>query len=217
MSGIDKMTKMLLAMLQGTVVSLEVFILTLLFSIPLAAVICAGRMSKFKPLSSLVNVVLLVVRGTPLMLQIICVYFVPIYVFDVSLDRFVAAIIALSVNYACYFSEIYRGGFESIPHGQYEACKVLGYSGPQTFFHIICPQVIKRIVPPMGNEVMTLVKDTALVQIIGLVELLHIAKTTASSNVSVLPLLYCGIFYLVMNAIVSIIFNILEKKLAYYK
>lgn len=217
MGGIDKILKMLNSMLSGTVVSVEVFLLTLLFAIPLAVVICAGRMSRLAVLREFVKIILLIVRGTPLMLQLICVYFIPGQVFGLKLDRFVAAIIALSVNYACYFAEIYRGGFESVPVGQYEACKVLGYTPAQTFFHIICPQVVKRIVPPMGNEVMTLVKDTALVQVIGVVELLQISKTTSSRLFSTAPLFIAGIFYLAMNALVVFVFNKLEKKLSYYK
>lgn len=228
MSGIENVKKMLLSMLQGSLTSLEIFFLTLLFAIPLAMVICAGRMAEpkkhkgfVKGLVSFINwfvkILLLIVRGTPLMLQLICVYFIPANIFGFSFNRFVAAIIALSFNYACYFAEIYRGGFESIPNGQYEACKVLGYSKPATFFHIILPQVIKRIVPPMGNEVMTLVKDTALVQVIGVVELLQISKTTSSRMFSTTPLFVAGLFYLLMNALVVLAFSKLEKKLSYYK
>lgn len=217
MNGIDKILKILNSMMQGTVVSIEVFFLTLLFAIPFAILICAGRMSRFFVLCEFVKLVLIVVRGTPLMLQLICVYFIPGQVFGLTLDRFVAAIIALSLNYACYFAEIYRGGFESIPVGQYEACKVLGYTKTQSFFHIVCPQVIKRIVPPMGNEIMTLVKDTALVQVIGVVELLQISKTTSSRLFSTVPLFIAGLFYLIMNTLVALSFNKLEKKLSYYK
>ena len=218
--------KMLLAMAEGSVVSLEVFFLTIIFSIPLAMVIAAGRMARNKPLSSSVNLLLLVVRGTPLMLQLLVVYFGPgIFInwlnsfgFDVNFrwNRFPAAIVALSVNYACYFAEIYRGGFESIPKGQYEACKVLGYSRFQTFFRIIVPQVVKRIVPAMGNEVITLVKDTALVSVIGVGELLLVAKERQSALFSFTPLFIAGVFYFVMNAIVSLVFNKIEKKLSYY-
>lgn len=218
--------KMLLAMAEGSVVSLEVFFLTIIFSIPLAMVIAAGRMARNKPLSSSVNLLLLVVRGTPLMLQLLVVYFGPgIFInwlnsfgFDVNFrwNRFPAAIVALSVNYACYFAEIYRGGFESIPKGQYEACKVLGYSRSQTFFRIIVPQVVKRIVPAMGNEVITLVKDTALVSVIGVGELLLVAKERQSALFSFTPLFIAGVFYFVMNAIVSLVFNKIEKKLSYY-
>ena len=217
MNGTASVIKMLHTMMQGTVVSIEVFFLTLLFAIPFAVVICAGRMSRVFVLREFVKLVLIVVRGTPLMLQLICVYFIPGQVFGVKFDRFVAAIVALSLNYACYFAEIYRGGFESIPVGQYEACKVLGYTKSQSFFHIVIPQVIKRIVPPMGNEIMTLVKDTALVQVIGVVELLQISKTTSSRLFSTVPLFIAGAFYLVMNSLVAFAFNKLEKKLSYYK
>lgn len=216
MNGVVNM-KTISMMLEGTRATLEIFFLTLLFSIPLATVICAGRMSKNLILKNVAKFVLLIVRGTPLMLQLITVYFFPKILFKLSYDRFVAAIIALSINYACYFAEIYRSGFESIPKGQHEACKVLGYSKSQTFFHIIVPQVIKRILPPMGNETMTLVKDTALVQVIGLVELLHVSKGEANRISSIIPLFVAGLFYLAMNAIVAFAFNKLEKKLAYYK
>lgn len=213
-------------MLSGSAVSIEVFFLTLVFALPLAAVIAMGRMSKLKPLSASVNLLLLVVRGTPLMLQLLVVYFGPGIFFNwlrsfgfdvrIRLERFPAAIIALSVNYACYFAEIYRGGFESIPKGQYEACKVLGYSQPQTFFRIVVPQVIKRIVPAMGNEVITLVKDTALVSVIGVGELLLVAKERQSALFSFTPLFIAGVFYFVMNALVSLTFSKIEKKLSYY-
>ncbi len=219
---------MILIMLQGSVVSLEVFFLTLLFSLPLALPIAMARMSKNGILSQIANVFMLIIRGTPLMLQLIVVYFGPgIFViwlnkrFGLSIrlnwPRFVAAIVALSVNYAAYFAEIYRGGIESIPRGQYEACKVLGYTKAQTFFRIILPQVIKRIVPAMGNEVITLVKDTALIQVIGVGELLHVAQTSSSRLFSTTPLFIAGVFYFVMNWAVSVGFRLLEKKLSYYR
>ena len=219
--------KMLKAMLAGSVTSLEVFFLTLLFAIPLAMIIAMGRMSKNKPLSGATNLLLLVIRGTPLMLQLLVVYFGPGIFFnwlrslgyEVNLrwERFPAAIVALSLNYACYFAEIYRGGIESIPKGQYEACKVLGYNRSQTFFLIVVPQVIKRIVPAMGNEVITLVKDTALVSVIGVAELLLVAKERQSALFSFTPLFIAGVFYFVMNALVSFGFHKLEKKLSYYR
>lgn len=222
----EKYIKMLKAMLDGSVTSLEVFFLTLLFSIPLALVIAFGRMSKNKALSGTTNVFLLIIRGTPLMLQLLVVYFGPgLFVrwlvskgFDVSFkwNRFVAAIVALSINYAAYFAEIYRGGIESIPKGQYEAAKVLGYTSNQTFFRIVLPQVIKRIIPAMGNEVITLVKDTALVSVIGVSELLLVAKERQSSLFSFMPLFIAGALYFLMNWIVSICFQKLEKKLSYY-
>lgn len=220
MNGTDKIVDMLKVMMQGTVISLQAFIFTLLFAVPLAALICAGRMSKLKVVKYPVQLLLLIVRGTPLMLQLITVYFVlpmALSSLGIKIDRFVAAVIALSINYACYFAEIYRGGFESISHGQYEACTVLGYNRWQTFIHIICPQVIKRIVPAMGNETMTLVKDTALVNVIGISELLIVSKKMASSMANILPLFIAGAFYLLMNAVVAFAFNKLEKKLSYYK
>ena len=219
--------KMLKAMLHGSATSLEVFFLTLIFSIPLALPIALGRMSKNKILSGTTNVFLLIMRGTPLMLQLLVVYFAPgLFVRHLNSlgynaafkwDRFTAAIIALSVNYAAYFAEIYRGGIESIAQGQYEAAKVLGYTRVQTFFRIILPQVVKRIIPAMGNEVITLVKDTALVSVIGVAELLMVAKERQSALFSFAPLFIAGIFYFIMNWGVSIAFTRLEKKLDYYK
>ena len=222
----ENFKKMLLAMLEGSVTSLEVFALTLLFAIPLALPIAFGRMSKNKLLSGSVNVFLLIIRGTPLMLQLLIVYFGPgLFVrwlesFGYTLvfrwDRFTAAIVALSINYAAYFAEIYRGGISSIPKGQYEAAKVLGYKSNQTFFRIVLPQVIKRITPAMGNEVITLVKDTALVSVIGVAELLMVAKERQSALFSFTPLFIAGVFYFVMNWGVSFCFNKIEKKLSYY-
>lgn len=222
----DRYIKMLHAMLNGSVTSLEVFFLTIIFSIPLALPIAMGRMSRHKALSSTTNVFLLIIRGTPLMLQLLVVYFGPgLFVrwlisrgYDVSFrwNRFAAAIVALSINYAAYFAEIYRGGIESIPKGQYEAAKVLGYTPSQTFFRIVLPQVIKRIVPAMGNEVITLVKDTALVSVIGVSELLMVAKERQSAMFSFVPLFIAGVFYFVMNWVVSICFQRLEKRLSYY-
>ena len=219
---------MLLVMLKVSGVSLEVFFLTLLFSIPLALPIAYGRMSRNKFISGVTNVFLLIIRGTPLMLQLLIVYFGPgLFInglnstFNAGISfhwpRFVAAIVALSINYACYFSEIYRGGIESIPKGQYEASSVLGYTSSQTFFRIILPQVVKRIIPAMGNEVITLVKDTALVSVIGVMELLMVAKERQSALFSFMPLLISGIFYFLMNWVVAFAFRKIEKKLAYYK
>lgn len=205
------------SMLGGTWVSVEIFFLTLIFSIPLAVFFCGARMSKFFPLKKAAQFFLLLIRGTPLMLQLICVYFIPGILWGRSLDRFAAAIIALAVNYAAYFAEIYRGGFESVPQGQREAAKVLGYSKAQSFFHIVVPQVIKRIMPAMGNEVITLVKDTALVTVIGVVELLHVAKSASNRVFSTVPLFVAGAFYFIMNGIVTWAFAMIEKKMSYYK
>lgn len=222
----ENFKRMLLAMLEGSVTSLEVFALTLLFAIPLALPIALGRMSKNKLLSGSVNVFLLIIRGTPLMLQLLIVYFGPGlfvrwlesfgYTLAFRWNRFTAAIVALTINYAAYFAEIYRGGISSIPKGQYEAAKVLGYKSNQTFFRIVLPQVIKRIIPAMGNEVITLVKDTALVSVIGVAELLMVAKERQSALFSFTPLFIAGVFYFVMNWGVSFCFNKIEKKLSYY-
>lgn len=211
------MRNLIPSMLDGTAVSVKVFFLTIIFSVPLAVLLCAARMSRNPVLRVLTKWFLLLIRGTPLMLQLICVYFIPGLLLGRGLDRWTAAIVALSVNYACYFAEIYRGGFEGIPLGQHEAAKVLGYSRSQTFFFIIVPQVVKRIIPAMGNEVITLVKDTALVQVIGVVELLHVAQSASNRIFSTVPLFIAGAFYFIMNGIVQWTFNFLEKKLGYYK
>lgn len=210
------MQKLLLTMLQGTLTSLEVFVLTLLFAVPLGMIFALGRMSKNKVLSSLVNFILLIVRGTPLILQLIFIYFAPYYLLNLSWDRFTAAIVAFAINYACYFAEIYRGGIQSIPKGQYEAASVLGFTKGQTFFKIVLPQVVKRIIPAMGNEVMTLVKDTALAQTIGVAELFRVAQNAASRQFSTVPIFIAGVFYFVMNWGVHYIFQRLEKRLSYY-
>ncbi|HBG65890.1 MAG TPA: polar amino acid ABC transporter permease [Treponema sp.] len=211
------MGKLLAAMLKSTGVSLEVFFLTLLFSIPLALLICAGRMSRLRPVSWLTGVFLLVIRGTPLMLQLIFVYFAPPVLFNRGMPRFVAAIVAMVINYAAYFAEIYRGGVQAVPLGQYEAAKMLGFTRSQTFLRIVLPQLVKRILPAMGNEVITLVKDTALVQVLGVAELFHVAQTQSGRLVSVLPLFIAGVFYFIMNWGVSVFFSTMEKKLDYYR
>ena len=205
----ERYAKMLVSMFKASGTSLQVFFLTLLFAIPFAMVVAMGRMSKNRLLSGITNIFLLIIRGTPLMLQLLVVYFGPgLFIrwlsdmgYDVAFrwNRFAAAIIALSINYAAYFAEIYRGGIESIPKGQYEACKVLGYTRAQTFFTVILPQVIKRIVPAMGNEVITLVKDTALVSVIGVAELLMVAKERQGALFSFWPLFIAGAFYFFMN------------------
>ena len=207
---------MLLLMLDGTKVSLEVFFLTLLFALPLGLIVAFGRMSRHTFINAPVKFFMLIIRGTPLILQLIFVYFAPYYLFRASYDRFIAVIIAFSINYAAYFAEIYRGGIESIPKGQYEASKVLGFTKTQTFFKIILPQVIKRILPASGNEVITLVKDTALAQTIGVAELFRVAQNAASRQFSTMPIFVAGVFYFVMNWLVSWCFARFEKKLSYY-
>ncbi|MGI6432947.1 MAG: amino acid ABC transporter permease [Sphaerochaetaceae bacterium] len=210
------MKHLLLLMLQGTYTSLRIFFLTLLFSLPLGLLVAQGRMSRSKIISSIVNVYIMIMRGTPLILQLIFVYFAPYYIFGSSTDRFTAVIIAYSINYAAYFAEIYRGGIQSIPLGQLEASSVLGFSKLHTFTHVVMPQVVKRIMPAMGNEVITLVKDTALAQTIGVAELFRVAQNAAAREFSTMPIFIAGIFYFVMNAVVSKTFDHIERKLDYY-
>ncbi|NLJ08770.1 MAG: amino acid ABC transporter permease [Treponema sp.] len=211
------MRQLLGQMLSGTMVSLLVFFLTLLFSIPLALPVALARRSKSKILRVPVSLYILVMRGTPLILQLIFVYFAPYYLFGISYDRFTAVIIAFAVNYAAYFAEIYRGGIDAIPKGQWEAAKVLGLTRTQTLFKIILPQVVRRILPAMGNEVITLVKDTALAQTIGVAELFRVAQNASARQFSTLPIFIAGIFYFVMNWLVTVAFEAAEKKLGYYK
>ena len=204
-------------MLEGTLTSLRIFFLTLIFSLPLGFVVAKGRMSRNWLLRSIVNLYIQIMRGTPLILQLIFVYFAPFYVFGVSYDRFTAVIIAYVVNYSAYFAEIYRSGLQSIEKGQYEASRVLGFSRAHTFFFIVLPQVIKRILPSLGNEVITLVKDTALAQTIGVAELFRVAQNASAREFSTVPIFVAGIFYFVMNFIVSKVFDLFEKKLSYYR
>lgn len=211
------MANVLGAMLSGTLVSLQVFFLTLLFSIPLALPVALARRSKSKLVRGPVSLYVLIMRGTPLILQLIFVYFAPYYIFGVSYDRFTAVIIAFSVNYAAYFAEIYRGGIDAIPKGQWEAAKVLGLGKGQTFFRIILPQVVRRILPASANEVITLVKDTALAQTIGVAELFRAAQNASSRQFSTMPIFIAGLFYFVMNWAVTVAFEAAEKKLSYYK
>jgi len=212
-------TVMLQQLSMGLVVSMEIFLLTLLFSLPLGLGISLIRMSKSKLLSSLAKIYISIMRGTPLMLQLIVVYFAPYYLFGWSIGgyRFPAIIIAFSINYAAYFAEIYRGGIESISKGQYEAAEILGYSKSQTFFRIIFPQVIKRILPSVTNEVITLVKDTSLSFVLAQAEMFTIAKQIAAKQSSIMPLMVAGLFYYVFNALVAFIMSVFEKKLSYYK
>lgn len=210
-------------MMAGAMVTLAIFFLTLLFAVPLALPVCMGRMSKNKFISKLTNGFLLLIRGTPLMLQLLIVYFVPKFIAlkilktTVEWSSFVAAIVAFSINYSAYFAEIYRSGIESVSKGQYEACKVLGYTQSQTFFGIVLPQAIKHVIPVIGNEVITLVKDTSLVTILSVQELMYFAKSSSNRMVSFTPLIIAGVFYLLMNSIVSFVFKKIEKKLSYYR
>ena len=216
MSG-QALQTFLLNMLDASLVTLEVFFLTLLFSLPLGLVFAAARMSRRKWVRVPMESFLLIIRGTPLILQLIFFYFVPPDLLGIGLPRFWAAILAFSINYAAYFAEIFRGGIQAIDPGQIEAAKVLGFGKMQTFFRITLPQVVKIILPSMGNEFMTLVKDTALAQTIGVAEIFRLANTSASGNFSTLPIIIAGIFYFAMNGIVSLGFSYLSRKLSYYK
>lgn len=203
---------------QGFLVSLEIFGLTLICAIPLGLLIAFGSMSKFKPLKFVMKAFVWIIRGTPLMLQIIVVFYVPSLLANVPIgSRMLAAIIAFVINYACYFSEIYRGGIESISKGQYEAGKVLGMTNTQIFNRVVMMQVVKRIVPPMSNEIITLVKDTALASVISLIELNKAAQNLVNIYGIIWPLFYAGVFYLVFNGFLTLILSRVEKKLNYYQ
>ena len=205
---------------EGFWVTVEIFVLTLVFSLPLGLLVAFGRMSKCWIIRGLSKIYISIMRGTPLMLQIIVVYFGPYYVFRLQMGtgyRFPAVILAFVINYAAYFAEIYRSGIESIPVGQYEAAEVLGYSKAQTFVKIILPQVIKRVLPPITNETITLVKDTAMAFTISIAEMFTIAKQIGAAETSVMPLLVAGVFYYIFNLIVATGMEYLEKKLSYYR
>lgn len=211
---------MLLQLGKGMIVSVEIFILTLLFSLPLGLVVAFGRMSKNFLIRTITKVYISIMRGTPLMLQLLVVYFAPYYIFGMKIApsyRFLAVIIAFAINYAAYFAEIYRSGIESMPIGQYEAAEVLGYSKAQTFFTIILPQVIKRILPSVTNEIITLVKDTSLAFAIAQAEMFTIAKQIAAAETSMLPLAMAGVFYYIFNLIVATIMEKVEKAFSYYR
>ena len=196
--------------------NIKIFALTLLFALPLGFIVAKGRMSKLWPVKTLVNIYIQIMRGTPLILQLIFVYFAPYYIFGVSYDRFTAVIIAFVINYAAYFAEIYRSGLQAIDKGQYEASRVLGFNKLYTFFHIILPQVFKIILPALAGEVITLVKDTALAQTIGVAELFRAAQNAASREFSTMPIFIAGVFFFVMNYLVSKFFNKVEDKMNYY-
>lgn len=205
---------------EGMLKSVGIFGLTLLFSLPLGLVVTFGRMSKNEVLKNITKFYISVMRGTPLMLQLMVVYFGPFYLFGMKLStsyRFIAVIIGFALNYAAYFAEIYRSGIESMPAGQYEAAKLLGYSRIQCFFVIILPQVIKRILPSVTNEVITLVKDTSLAFAISEMEMFNVAKGLAAASTSMLPLVIAGIFYYIFNFLVAFGMEFIEKKLNYYR
>ena len=206
-----------LTLLEGFGETLNVFAWTLVFSIPLGLVVCFGSMSKFAPLRLLTRGFVWVIRGTPLMLQLIIVFYGPGLIFGLpALPRITATLLAFSINYACYFSEIYRGGIASIPVGQYEAGQVLGLTKSQIFFKVVLLQVIKRILPSMSNEIITLVKDTALARTIGIYEVIWAGESFIKSGL-IWPLFYTGAFYLVFNGLLTILFSTVEKKLNYFR
>ena len=210
---------MLMQLIKGLGVTAEIFFLTLIFSLPLGLLVSFGRMSKNALVRTISKIYISIMRGTPLMLQLIVVYFAPFYVFGLKIPnyRFPASIIAFALNYAAYFAEIYRSGIESMPAGQYEAAKVLGYTKAQTFMRIILPQVIKRILPPVTNETITLVKDTSLAFVLAQAEMFTMAKQIAAKETSIMPLMAAGLFYYIFNLIVAFAMERLEKALNYYK
>ena len=202
----------------GMLVSIEIFFVTLLFSLPLGLLICFGRMSKNKVIRAIVSAYISIMRGTPLMLQLMVVYFGPYFIFGIRISMgysLIAVFIAFAINYAAYFAEIYRGGIESMPVGQYEAAKILGYNKVQTFFRIILPQVIKRILPSITNEVITLVKDTSLAIAISYTEMFLIARQTAAEQTSVFPIFVAGLFYYVFNFLVAFLMEGIEKSMKF--
>ena len=204
---------------QGFGVTLQIFFLTLVGSLPLGVVVALARMSRVKPIAWIMKFYISVMRGTPLMLQMFFIYFAPYYIFGIPLSmesKFSATSVAFIINYAAYFAEIYRSGIQSIPRGQYEAAEVLGYSRLQTFMKIVLPQVIKRILPAMGNEIITLVKDTSLAFAIGVAEMFSTAKALVASQVSMLPFVFAAVFYWVFNFVVEVVLGRVEKKMGYY-
>lgn len=214
----EQFFKITLDLLEGFGETLKIFFVTLLASLPLGLVISFGSMSRFKPLSALIRAFVWVIRGTPLMLQLIVVYYGPGLVFgQMLLGSHLAVYITFAINYACYFSEIYRGGIESISAGQYEACQVLGMTKREAFFKVVLLQVVKRIIAPMSNEIITLVKDTSLARIITYYELIYYAQRYIKNGGLLWPLFYTAVYYLVFTALLTLLFRWLEKKLDYFK
>ncbi|MGI6659646.1 MAG: amino acid ABC transporter permease [Dethiobacteraceae bacterium] len=205
---------------KGMLISIEIFFLTLLFSLPLGLFVAFGRMSKNIVIRNIIKFYISIMRGTPLILQLMVVYFGPYYLLGISLPRnyrFTASIIGFALNYAAYFAEIYRGGIESMSIGQYEAAKLLGYSKTQTFMRIILPQVIKRILPAVTNEVITLIKDTSLAFAISVPEMFSEAKAIASAQTTMLPYIVAGVYYYIFNYVVAFTTEVIENKLSYYQ
>ena len=216
----EKLADVIKQLSSGMLASLAIFVLTLVFALPLGLLLCMIRMSKSKILQWIARIYISIMRGTPLMLQLLVVFFGPYYVFGATVSasyRFYAVIIGFSLNYAAYFAEIYRSGIESIPVGQYEAASVLGYSKGQTFWKIIFPQMVKRVLPPVTNEVITLVKDTSLAFAIAFTEMFTLAKQVAAAEASIMPLFIAGLFYYIFNFIVAVIMERIEKSMQYYR
>ena len=212
--------QMVMQLAGGMGISIQIFVVTLIVSLPLGLVVAFGRMSRNKVLQTIVKVYISVMRGTPLMLQLMVVYFGPYYLFGIRVGtsyRLWATFIGFSINYAAYFAEIYRSGIQSMPAGQYEAAYILGYSRIQTFFKIILPQVIKRILPSVTNEVITLVKDTSLAFTLSVAEMFSIAKALAASQTNMIPFVAAGLFYYIFNLVVAVVMEWIEKKLDYYR
>ena len=211
---------MIKLMQDGMIETIKIFAYTLIFTLPLGMIVAFGRMSRFFIIRNITKLYIAVMRGTPLMLQLLVVYFGPYYIFHRSLTleyRFYAVIIGFVLNYAAYFAEIYRSGIEAMPVGQYEAAKVLGDNKVQTFFKIILPQVIKKILPPVTNEVITLVKDTSLAFAISYVEMFSVAKKIAAAQTTMMPFVIAGVFYFIFNFLVAFVMGRIEKRLDYYK
>ena len=205
---------------EGMIVTIQIFVVTLIFSLPLGLLIAFGRMSKIGVVRIITKGYISIMRGTPLMLQLMVVYFGPFYIFGITLTteyRLIATFIGFSINYAAYYAEIYRGGIESMPKGQYEAAKVLGYNKIQTFVHIIFPQVIRNILPSITNEVITLVKDTSLAMVIAVTEMFVTARRIAAAQTTMTPFIAAAIFYYIFNLIVALVMERLERKMNYYK
>ena len=209
----------MISLVSGMMTTIQIFLLTLIFSLPLGLLVAFGRMSKNAVIRTITKIYISIMRGTPLMLQLLVVYFGPYYIFGVNISssyRAYAVVIAFAINYAAYFAEIYRGGIESMPVGQYEAAKVLGYGKTQTFVKIILPQVIKRILPSVTNEVITLVKDTSLARTIAIIEVIRVGEDYITGAGLFWPLFYTGAFYLVFCGILTLLFGQIEKKLSYF-
>lgn len=213
-------TNMCSRLAEGMVVSIQIFFCTLFFSLLLGIIVAFGRMSKHFIVRFPTKVFISIMRGTPLMLQLLVIYFGPWFMFGMKISssyKLTAVFIGFAINYAAYFAEIYRAGIESIPVGQYEAAKLLGYNKLQTFIYIVMPQVIKRIVPPVANETITLVKDTSLAYTLSVIEMFSLTKQIAAAETSMLPFVVAGIFYYIFNLVVAVTFEYLEKKLGYYR